>query len=657
MKPKGYLVFHMNLAFSSIEKEARKDVINICYHPLLDLIEKCEIPIGIEITAWTLLEIKLIDPAWIDRFKILLSSGICELIGSGYSQIIGPLVPYTINEWNQKLGINYYKKILGIKPNIVLVNEMAFSTSLIDLYKKFDYKGLIMDRSNIRLTLGSDTTPTHLKGLENSQLPVLWSDSILFQKFQNFAHGNISISDYLNYLNKLVSSGEQILPIYCNDAEVFDYRPGRFDEEKVIHHEGEWSRLKNLLNIIVSDKKIELVLPTEALRISSNNEKTFSYKILDAAYPIPVKKQGKYNIARWAVTGRNDLWLNTMCHRVEKHLSKLQIDNQFYWQELCELWASDLRTHITDKRWIEAKEKLNNLLNQLNIERSFGEIKQIECQYDPLEKAIGKYGDSTISIDKDRIFLTISTKNTKLKLNMKRGLAIDSLAFDSHNMKPCIGTIPHGYFSCISAGADYYSGATVIELPTLRKRITDLEDVEPFFLIKKNGDILIKSSIDTKFGNLTKVIEISLSGEKVSTFCHFINQKKVISVVRSGTVTLLDNFFNKNIKILCANGGEKEEMFNIKSEFNHSDPASTIVSSSRGFGATTGKIRVFDEKKGFSLEWDPSIHAAMPMMQNRLIDNKRLTRIFFSTQEIDDTVKKGNNFSSFGFSISPIKFN
>ena len=136
MKPTGYIVFHLNLAFSSIEEESRPDVIRKCYYPLLDLIEMGSVPIGIELTGWTLEQIKQIDANWVNRFKALLDSGSCELIGSGYCQIIGPLVPWSVNFQNQKIGIDTYNRILDCKPNIALVNEMAFSNSMVDLYNQ-----------------------------------------------------------------------------------------------------------------------------------------------------------------------------------------------------------------------------------------------------------------------------------------------------------------------------------------------------------------------------------------------------------------------------------------------------------------------------------------------------------------------------------------
>ena len=657
MKPKGYLVFHLNLAFSSIEEEVCPDVIETCYHPLLDLIEKTGIPIGIELTGWTLKQIERIDIAWIERFKVLLNTGACELIGSGYCQIIAPLVPYKVNEWNQKLGIESYKKILGCRPEIVLVNEMAFSSSLVDLYSQFGYKGFIMDRDNIRLALKLEklqmsVVPTHAKGGGDTVLPVLWSDSILFQKVQHFAHGDISINDYLDYLKNRINNNESIFPIYCNDAEVFDYRPGRFSEERPTHLEGEWNRIERLLKSISSNTEIEFISPTQALEASNKGKNRLVSKLTNAAYPIPVKKQGKYNITRWAITGRNDLWLNTMCHRIEKHLTGSKNNNHNDWRELCELWASDLRTHITDKRWSKAKSQLNVLLNQHGISSTFSGKYEIGRKYDTLKSAIGQYGGAKIAVDEEGILLHISTKNIKLELNLRRGLAIQNLAFSSHKMEPCIGTLPHGYFPCISLGADYYSGGVVVELPLQRRRVTDLENVEPIFLIKDDGNIEIHTEIKTQFGSIVKVVGVSINSEKVSLSYTFPKWDKIIGSVRLGVVTLLNEFSHKNTKILCSNGGENNEIFDFSGEFNHAKPASTLVSSSRGLGATTGKIQIINNGKSINLQWDPSECAVMPMLHRASFDSRILSRVLFSMKEVDDTLKKPSRLGTFSLSIT-----
>src|SRR5689334_15169925 len=61
-----YTLFHLNLAFSSIEEEMRGTVIERCYWPLLKLARDDGFPLAIEATAYTLDAIAKIDPVWID---------------------------------------------------------------------------------------------------------------------------------------------------------------------------------------------------------------------------------------------------------------------------------------------------------------------------------------------------------------------------------------------------------------------------------------------------------------------------------------------------------------------------------------------------------------------------------------------------------------
>ena len=651
MKPKGYLVFHLNLAFSSIEEKSWPEVINACYHPLLNLIETTGVPAGIELTGWTLEKIEKIDGYWIERFNNLRRKGLCELIGSGYCQIVGPLVPYTVNHWNQKLGLEIYKELLFCKPDIVLVNEMAFSSSLVDLYNEFDYEAMIMDRDNVKLSLASDDMPTHALGVDNSELPILWSDSILFQKLQHFAHGDISIDSYLTYLKDHIDAGEEIFPIYCNDAEVFDYRPGRFIEERPTHIEGEWKRIERLLESIISETSLEFILPSAVLEINKSKIKKAS-KLVSSAYPVPVKKQAKYNISRWAITGKNDLWLNTMCHRIENYLTHSRNNHKKDWEELCELWGSDLRTHITEKKWTRAKDKLNSVLKKHDINNSLGRDKVIMDGVDVLEDVIGQYGVFDVALSDDGILLRILNEKVKLDLNLRRGLAIQSLAFSSHNMEPCLGSLPHGYFTSISLGADFYSGGVVAELPVQRTRFTDLEKVEPKFFLKDNGDVKICAEIKTPYGRIIKVVEVSANEENISLGYAFPQWDKMIGSLRLGVITLLNKFSNDSTILSLSNGGKFDEFFNFKGDIDHVCPASSLVSSSRGLGATTGRINVINCDRSFVLKWDPSECAVMPMLYRTVQEEKALSRVLFSMKETDDTAKKSSISNEFSLEIS-----
>ena len=122
--------------YSSIEEASRKDVIRKCYWPLFKLAD-VGIPIGIEAPAVTLKIINALDPDWVSSLSKYIAENKIEFIGSGYSQIIGPLVPAKVNEWNQKLGLEQYKRLLGVIPKVALVNELAYSAGVIKHYISF----------------------------------------------------------------------------------------------------------------------------------------------------------------------------------------------------------------------------------------------------------------------------------------------------------------------------------------------------------------------------------------------------------------------------------------------------------------------------------------------------------------------------------------
>lgn len=143
-----YKIYHANLAFSAIPEEKLEEIIDKCYFPLLDFVEKTNTKIGLEISGYSLEIIQKFRPYWIEKFKELNVKGLIELVGSGYMQIIAPLVPYKVNLKNQKIGLEVYRNILGIIPKIVFVNEQTFSKSLVDLYYEVGYRALIMEWNN-----------------------------------------------------------------------------------------------------------------------------------------------------------------------------------------------------------------------------------------------------------------------------------------------------------------------------------------------------------------------------------------------------------------------------------------------------------------------------------------------------------------------------
>jgi len=62
----------------------------------LRLADHYSLPLGIEASAYTFETVAAIDPSWVGELRRLTTEGSCEFIGSGYTQIMGPLLPAAV---------------------------------------------------------------------------------------------------------------------------------------------------------------------------------------------------------------------------------------------------------------------------------------------------------------------------------------------------------------------------------------------------------------------------------------------------------------------------------------------------------------------------------------------------------------------------------
>jgi len=311
--------------------------------------------------------------------------------------------------------------LLGTKPRLALVNEMAFSSGMVGIYRQAGYEGIIMDRDNICLARGIDSDMSDMPGFadggDGQSLAVLWSDSIMFQKLQRYAHGDITLDDYQHFFAKRASELTVPLALYANDAEIFDFRPGRYKTESDINRVGEWQRIANLFDGFQSHG-VQWLLPSQALAHSYQGRTAEAGQLVSISQPIPVKKQAKYNVSRWAVTGRNDLWLNTMCHRLCTALLEKGAGSEA-WRNLCELWASDVRTHITAKRWQMIERAVQSLAKQYGVACDYKSKTGQSGQ--PLDLKILQKAGYQAELDEEGIFLEIKSVDLDLRLNLRRG--------------------------------------------------------------------------------------------------------------------------------------------------------------------------------------------------------------------------------------------
>ena len=648
-KNKGYLLFHINTSFSSIEESQIIDLLKNCYWPLLKMIKKLKIKTAIEITGKSLLKIHKLDPSWTGEFKKLIKLDLVELVGSGYCQIIGPLAPYELNLKNQILGLQEYKTILNIVPKVALVNEMSYSSGVVDFYVDAGYEGLIMERNNIALANNKNLLEiekiNYAKGTNRNKIKVLWSDSILFQRFQRYAHGEISLNDYLKDLNSYKNKFYENLPIYTNDAEVFNFRPGRFKDESLSKDIDEWKRIELLLKKLAS---FGLVFDKPSKLISSKKNR-YIKKLNSSSYPAPVKKQPKYNLSRWALSGRNDVWINTICYRIFNKLNKDYSNREDYWRKLCELWSSDLRTHITSKRWQKAQKKIINMCKEIKIshELNYKDNKKLNSKRNKnlFAGKINKKNDSNT--------IEIKTNFLKIELNLKKGLAISSLAYKKHNFKEIIGSLPATYYENIEYGADFFSGGLLVEVPKDRRRYTDYYDCNPKIRFSKNT-LYISAKINIGYIQLEKTLIITDNQEKIKIEYKFLDTIKGDAVIRLGNFIFTDQHA-KNYHYETLTGGKKLEKFSLKNDFDHSLAVSSLVSSKTCVPSNSGEIIFNSDDKRVKFEWDNEEVAMMPLIVNKNQKPLNFLRLIFSISEIDDTSKSKEIISKISLSVMAVK--
>ena len=616
-----FALFHLNLAFSSIEEDQRSEVIERCYWPLLRLAEKFG-PFGIEATGFTLEEIAARDPLWIAKMKSLLADGRVELIGSGYSQLIGPLVPARVNQANLLIGDEIYRQLLGTKPTVALINEQAYSAGLVSHYLDAGYRAVAMDWDNpgaVHPEWHSETRylPQRALGADGRSIELLWTNTVAFQKMQRMAHRDLELDTYLEYVHGRQAESPRALCIYASDAEIFDFRPGRYKTEEKCGDESEWSRIELALASLTAD--FPLVAPSDVLHLLGETHAGQTLRLETAACPVPVKKQRKYNLARWAVTGRDNVGINTACERIYRGMLAGEASSAD-WKELCYLWASDFRTHVTAARWSAFRQRL----------------RRAEARWSAPLAAVAPFPEGA-GVSERRI--EISTPHMEVRLDRRRGLALERVRF-ANQARAALGGLAHGHFDDIALQADWYTGDSVFEAPGEHK-ITDLEWAETNKWVASCGDVFVQGRIDTAKGPIEKTLRFAHEEPRIDFDLTFFWNEFGKGSLRLGHFTLLpDAFDSSDLTLTTQNGGLAVESFALRDQsVDHGAPVSFLVSSSQGLGMTEGWVELGDSNSRLRIEVDRSTASLLGMLTYRIVGESIFCQLILSALELDDTRK------------------
>jgi hypothetical protein len=628
------------------------------------------IPIGIEASAVTLAAIDKIDPSFIGKLAELWLGGKLEFIGSGLSQMIMPLVPSEVNEWNLKYGNIRYRELLGQTPTTALVNEQTFSKGLVDLYRKAGYETIIMDWDNCyqhnKYPKQYLYYPQKAIGHE-TDINIVWNHSIAFQKFQRYLHGELSEQAYFEFLS--THRGDKnagAFLLYGNDSEVFDYRPG--SGEMIV--DGEFDKLEELMNTLSRDEDFEITTPRAVVKYFELSKSPHAFNPISlesSVSPIPCKKQSKYNSMRWAVTGRDSVHINTYCYKVLANIRLLEQRRaapatalNAFKETLCRLWGSDYRTNTIDEKYLDFQNTMGwlkceteRLLNEASdgvgcIGPDCGDDCMCKAASLALGSVAGKGAEARVENTSD--ILRVDTGHVKIEFLKKKGFAISSLIFAQISDKSLLGTLEHGFYDDITHGADYFSGH-LINVARDGTKITDLAFVEPV-IEESVEEVLVTLNITLDIGILRKTYCISKKEAELSVDYRLKVQGLVASSLRLGIFTFNPDLFDKDsLYFESVNGGRSPDRFELKGTSLAQDASvSQRVSASGCLGATEGWVAVGDKDREVRITTDKSELYSVPLINYTEIGDKFFLRLYHSIGELDDTawwVWRGYNSISF----------
>jgi hypothetical protein len=638
-----YSVFHLNSSFSSIEEAGLPAVVERCYWPLLHLVEQ-GYPLGIEATGLTLRKIFEIDPDWVATLRRLLHEGACEFVGSGYVQLIGPLVPVQVNRKNLELGQQTYDELLGVRPKLALLNEMAYSSSLVSLYLDAGYDAILMDWSNPYSLNQKDWNlewmhyPQRAIDEHGNSIPLVWLDTISFQKFQRYVYGELDAHDIIDLAEGAGAQHTVAYPLYGSDAEIFDHRPGRFLAEPDMGVESEWARIEHLLDVMKNHGKFRFIQPHQVLDLLAAPGANHALSLGNAIEPIPVKKQRKYNILRWSASGRDDVLANTACWRVYERMIKNAETSDARWRELCRLWSSDFRTHITEKRWIDFQEDLRRA-GAFDDKTSVFDEAQCDKRHSKPQTAC------VLDIKVGHRMTTAVTPWGRVMLRNLRGLAIEGIWRNESDQSFC-RTLPQGYFCDINWGADFYSGHLVIQ-PVGEPQETDLTTVKPtVFYAPDHSYADLEVDMRLRHGPVFKRVRIFAHLPKVEVSYRIPWLDRIQGPIRFGNVTLNPaGFERKSLYYAVHNGGANWEHYPLgQYDVDHTRSHSFATSSSSGVGMTEGQIIIGDRCRSLLIDCPRSIAALPAMVTCNTVPVRKgpsfFCRVALPYREVDDTLRR-----------------
>jgi hypothetical protein len=297
---------------------------------------------------------------------------------------------------------------------------------------------------------------------------------------------------------------------------------------------------------------------------------------------------------------------------------------------LCGLWASDFRTHITQKRWSAYQAALTEAETRFAIVQT------------AVSATCAKISNHATVTEAAR-FLEVETPALKARLKLARGLALDAVWFgppQSRGLAPLCGTLPHGHFDDVRLAFDWYSGTLIYDRPAAAK-VTDLAPVDPEISADENGAPVIRGTIKTPLGLIHKSLRFALDAPRIDYEIALDWAVWDHASLRLGNFTLLPQAFDaRGVSLTTQNGGDIVERYAVgHGDIDHGAPVSLQVSANCALGMTGGWVEIGDHAHRLRIEVDKSCAALVGLLAARQIHDQQFCRISLSALEFDETRK------------------
>jgi len=606
----GFLLFHINMLFSAISEDLYDAVIRKCYWSILNLCENYHLPLNVELSKVSYEIINKRDPAWVVKLQELVEGGLIEIVESGYTQLIGPLVPEDLLKENLAHRVQASSSVSSF-----LVNEMALDLKTLAVYRNQKITKILFEEESVaRLVNTRPSEMTRYSRLRFDDLEpqeVVWVSSMLFQQFQRYIHGSSSLSEYLEFFERDFDKREYV-SVYSSDAEIFNFRPGRYKNESNKYTDNEWDKIAKLVELLrdridfVRIKDLKLLKNEVKIQFTASNSNL-------------VKKQRKYNLNRWYVSGRNDTFINSECLRAYKVFEQLNCEER---QELLYLWSSDFRTHIHEDRWNQYLQRLSTFSHR--IEDRYKNIKPKLCK----ENEMHNSSKFVFLLDKDN----------------------GSIQKVEHDGVLLMTSLKHSDFEYTDEASDFFSGGMIVfdqirnsiatDYDFSNKVVTNYCDTYTEFVYEESDSNFSLVKTVRRFKNCNShyfnwSISCSEESRRLIRFGNFL-------------------FAASGVEAVGSSGRKTNYYFPLKDYGEKSLNESMKISSSQCIPQLTDSLLVYFKSNvalEFKITGGKTLNAA-PLLSKLNLNGQDFFRLSYSVSEIDDTSRLRKDVVDFGLSIS-----